>query len=498
MTPRHPAEPDVPDRPSGPTRRRPVDGPGRRLERPPPLAGVRAVVRRDDRAVRGEPRRRRHELRRGGVEQRPGEVRGGRGVRRLRRGERRPRARRRSQPRPSSCWSSRTRTGRSRTPRTAPRSATWRPGSARSSRRSTARPGPVFEELVDPTQAPPEAGLVSPDGSTVRIVARVPGDGDVLVAPARARARRSSTSSRPTTPTRHPPAEQHAHQRRDPGADQRRPRRLAAAHDPADVPDPADRVRGGGRGGHPAGPGDHGAAGGVRDPRPVQPGGLAGQPVREPADRADRPGGRGRLLAVHADPVPDRAAPRPAEARRDPRREQHRRAGRVLLRARGDDLDRRAVPARRPAVPVDGGRDDRGRARRGHRLAHVPAGDARDPRRRREPAADPDPRPRPRGGQRHLGAARPGRHAPAGRSRPSPPRPSCCCSPRRPRGCTWARPTSRRSRTRSTASRRSTCSTRSGRRAGPWSWTSSSRMPTTRRPRRRSTSSPRRSSRSTA
>ncbi|HEX7223020.1 MAG TPA: MMPL family transporter [Candidatus Limnocylindrales bacterium] len=39
---------------------------------------------------------------------------------------------------------------------------------------------PVFDQLIDPTSAPPEAGLVSPDGSTVRIVARVPGDGDEL------------------------------------------------------------------------------------------------------------------------------------------------------------------------------------------------------------------------------------------------------------------------------------------------------------------------------
>jgi uncharacterized membrane protein YdfJ with MMPL/SSD domain len=40
--------------------------------------------------------------------------------------------------------------------------------------------GPVFEQLVDPTLAPPAAGLVSPDRSTARIVARVPGDGDAL------------------------------------------------------------------------------------------------------------------------------------------------------------------------------------------------------------------------------------------------------------------------------------------------------------------------------
>jgi RND superfamily putative drug exporter len=40
--------------------------------------------------------------------------------------------------------------------------------------------GPVFEQLVDPTTAPGSAGLISPDRSTVRIVARVPGDGGVL------------------------------------------------------------------------------------------------------------------------------------------------------------------------------------------------------------------------------------------------------------------------------------------------------------------------------
>ena len=42
--------------------------------------------------------------------------------------------------------------------------------------------GPVFEQLVDPTTVPASAGLVSPDRTTVRIVARVPGDGETLVA----------------------------------------------------------------------------------------------------------------------------------------------------------------------------------------------------------------------------------------------------------------------------------------------------------------------------
>ena len=47
---------------------------------------------------------------------------------------------------------------------------------------------PSFDQLLDPFQAPPAAGLVSPDGSTVRIVARVPGDDPTvhaLLAPVR-------------------------------------------------------------------------------------------------------------------------------------------------------------------------------------------------------------------------------------------------------------------------------------------------------------------------
>ena len=47
---------------------------------------------------------------------------------------------------------------------------------------------PTFDQLVDPFQAPPEAGLVSADGSTVRIVGRINGDKDrvtPLIAPVR-------------------------------------------------------------------------------------------------------------------------------------------------------------------------------------------------------------------------------------------------------------------------------------------------------------------------
>ena len=57
--------------------------------------------------------------------------------------------------------------------------------------------GPVFEELLDPRTAPPEAGLVSADRSTVRIVARVPGDGPVSRSAWRPFRRWCPRSSRP-------------------------------------------------------------------------------------------------------------------------------------------------------------------------------------------------------------------------------------------------------------------------------------------------------------
>jgi len=40
--------------------------------------------------------------------------------------------------------------------------------------------GPVFEQVVDPRKAPPDASLVSPDRTTVRLIARVPGGGNEL------------------------------------------------------------------------------------------------------------------------------------------------------------------------------------------------------------------------------------------------------------------------------------------------------------------------------
>ena len=107
---------------------------------------------------------------------------------------------------------------------------------------------------------------------------------------------------------------------------------------------------------------------------------IAGEPLRDPAGRPDRPGRLGRLLAVHDHAVPVRATARaatscwPIEVG-----QQHGRPGGVLQRSRGHDLDRRAVPDRRLDLPLDGHRDDRRDLRRRHRQPDVPAGDAGDP-----------------------------------------------------------------------------------------------------------------------
>ena len=95
---------------------------------------------------------------------------------------------------------------------------------------------PTVDQLVDPLTAPATAELVSPDRTTVRIPSRVVGEGEALGArlepvPAfvdemRAAHPGRSRSTRSTTPR----------QRRDPGARQRRPRRVAPPHDPAHVP----------------------------------------------------------------------------------------------------------------------------------------------------------------------------------------------------------------------------------------------------------------------
>ena len=131
-----------------------------------------------------------------------------------------------------------------------PARSTTRPTATRSATSSTrlgaltatvdGETGPVFEQLVDPTRRRPRPASISPDRTTVRIAARVPGEGDVLVqrlAAGPGVRRRAARRDYPNLADPRP--QQHARERRDPEAGQRRPRRLAAAHDPADVRDPA-------------------------------------------------------------------------------------------------------------------------------------------------------------------------------------------------------------------------------------------------------------------
>ena len=170
----------------------------------------------------------------------------------------------------------------------------------------------TFDPFPSPLEAPPEAGLVSADGTTVRIVGpdlrgRRAGHPAHRAGPADRRCRPGRPPG-PDDPRDQQPVPQRGHQR--PHLD--RARRLAPAHDPADVLHPAVRVRGDRRRGGPARPGDQRAARGLRDPGHLQPDLRGGQPERDPADRAHRAGGRRRLLAVHDHPLPGRAARRAA------------------------------------------------------------------------------------------------------------------------------------------------------------------------------------------
>ena len=314
---------------------------------------------------------------------------------------------------------------------------------------------PVFEEVTDPLTAPPQAGLVSPDGTTVRVIAR-------------------ASAESPNAEARVAPV--------GPAIEE-----IQAAH-------PAFRIHG--LSGTLANEQiseivSNDLDGSLRITIPltfaillVAFGALAAaivplvlavtallaafgvlalysqfvnptSPYAAPAGRADRARGRGRLLAVHDQPLPDRAPRRPRERRRHPDRVGHGRSRRVLQRPRGHDLDRGPVPPRRPALPLDGGRDDRGGGDLGRRLAHLPAGGDGHPRPAHRLGPDPVLRPPATGGQWLLEPDRPRRHAPPGRLRRR--RRRCCCSPSPPRqrGSISARATSRRSRTRSTRSRRS-------------------------------------------
>ena len=170
--------------------------------------------------------------------------------------------------------------------------------------------GPVFEQLVDPSTAPPEAGLVSPDQSTVRIVGQVPGDGKALTerlepVPATLDELRAA----------HPGLEIHALSNTlanseiaeliNSGLDKSLLLTLPITFAILLVA--------------------FGAVVAAVVPLVLAVTALlgafgvlalysqtvsAGEPVREPARRPHRARGRGRLLAVHGHPIPDRAAPR--------------------------------------------------------------------------------------------------------------------------------------------------------------------------------------------
>ena len=133
---------------------------------------------------------------------------------------------------------------------------------------------PTFDSVVDPFSLPPAqaAGVISPDGSTVQVVGNIPGERPIVEqklvpVPAIVDAARARAAERPD-----PRHQQHVHQPRHQRADQRRARRLAAAHDPDHVPDPARGVRRDRRVGDPARARDHLARRRLRVPGPVQPG----------------------------------------------------------------------------------------------------------------------------------------------------------------------------------------------------------------------------------
>ena len=102
---------------------------------------------------------------------------------------------------------------------------------------------PTFDQLLDPFEAPPAAGLISADGTTVRIVTRVPGDDPH--GPRAAGARPADRRRRPRGQPRpaHPRRQPDVHLRRHQQADLERSRRHAQDHDAADLLHPAARLR---------------------------------------------------------------------------------------------------------------------------------------------------------------------------------------------------------------------------------------------------------------
>ena len=264
---------------------------------------------------------------------------------------------------------------------------------------------PTFDQLADPFAAPPAAGLVSPDGSAVRIVARVPGDSDrvkTLLAPVPAIIDGSRAAN---------------------------PALVIHAVSGTFINDDITKLI------------NDGLDASLRLTIPLTFiillfafGAIVASVVPLVLAITSLLAAFGMLgiysqltgpvspnatqlivligLAVAVDyslfmitRSPRRAAGRARAGQGDRGLEQHGRTGCLLLRVGRDDLACRPHHPRRLALHLDGGRDHLGRSRLGHREPDLPSGDPVDPRRsgqrrapghlaaatRRGPAARPDP-----------------------------------------------------------------------------------------------------------
>ena len=187
-----------------------------------------------------------------------------------------------------------------------------------------------------------------------------------------------------------------------------------------------------------------------------------------------------RLLAVHRQPLPRGAAPRPDRRRGGRARGRHGRQGGRVQRHRGRDRAVRAAAVRGAGHPLDRHRRRARRALLGRLRADLPAGRARDARpsgqravaRRAAPSLPAGRRRRRARPDRRAGSASRTRSC-AGRS-PSSSRPSPSCSSPAARSCASSR-ASRAPRSTRPASRAATPTSRS--------------RPSSRRARRRRSSS---------
>ena len=171
--------------------------------------------------------------------------------------------------------------------------------------------GPAFRQLVDPYQAPAQAGLVAPDQTGVRIEGDIGGDGAAVETRTQAIAPVLTAIESRASRLCHPRRGHHPDQRPDQHARQRGPGRGVEDQPAGHVPDPAGGLRGGRGGRRAADPGRERAARRVRPAGAVQPHLRRREPVRHAAGRPHRPGRGGRLLVVHGHPLPLGAPRRP-------------------------------------------------------------------------------------------------------------------------------------------------------------------------------------------